>query len=201
MMIDKNSENILFVLLIPLAFLLFLGAGCAKKEGAAQNQTAIPVKVMKVELKDIAESIEYVGNIKAQDEALIYPKVSGKIIEKLKEDGAVVEKGEVIAYIDRDEVGFNFEKAPVESSLKGIVGRVFVDIGSQVSPQTPTALVVNMDKVEIGLQIPEKYIPMISLGQKALIRVDAYPDEEFAGSVTKISPVVDLTTRPDRNSY
>lgn len=193
-MISKNSKNILFALLIPLAF-LFLGAGCGRKQEVVQNDTAIPAKVMKVELKEIAESIEYVGNIKAQDEAFIYPKVSGKIIEKLKEDGAVVEKGDVIAYIDRDEVGFNFEKAPIESSLKGIVGRVLVDIGSQVSPQTPVALVIDMDKVEIALQIPEKYIPMISVGQKARVRVDSYPQEEFTGTVTKISPVVDLTTR------
>ena len=194
-MISKNSKNILFALFCPLVFLLILGAGCAKKQEAAQKETAIPVKVMKVELKEISESIEYVGNIKAQDEALIYSKVSGKVIEKLKEDGAVVEKGDVIAYIDRDEVGFNFEKAPVESSLKGIVGRVFVDIGSQVSPQTPIALVVDMDKVEIGLEIPEKYIPMILLGQEAKVSVDAYPEEEFTGTVTKISPMVDLATR------
>lgn len=194
-MFGKSSKNILFAFLIPLACLLLLCSGCGKKQEVARDDTAVPVKVMKVELKQIAESIAYVGNIKAQDEAFIYPKVSGKIIEKLKEDGAVVEKGEVIAYVDRDEVGFNFEKAPVESSLKGIVGRVLVDIGSQVNPQTPVALVIDMDKVEIGLQIPEKYIPMISLGQEAKIRVDSYPQEEFAGTVTKISPVVDLTTR------
>jgi multidrug efflux pump subunit AcrA (membrane-fusion protein) len=163
-----------------------------KKEKASE---AIPVKVNKVELKELAEIIEYVGNIKAQDEAIVYPKVSGKIIEKIKEDGSPVNKGEVIAYIDRDEVGLKFEKAPIESPLTGVMGRVYVDIGANITSQTAIALVVNMDKVKVSLDIPEKYLPRISLGQEAKIKVDAYAQEEFLGKVTKISPVVDLATR------
>ncbi|PIP20490.1 MAG: hypothetical protein COX40_04435, partial [Candidatus Omnitrophica bacterium CG23_combo_of_CG06-09_8_20_14_all_40_11] len=106
-----------------------------------------------------------------------------------------VNKGETIAYIDRDEVGLKFEKASVESPLAGIVGRVYVDIGQNVTAQTPIALVVDMDKVKIDLDTPEKYLPRVSLSQVAKISVDAYPEEEFLGLVTKISPVVDLTTR------
>jgi HlyD family secretion protein len=193
MMMVTHKKKQLFLLTVPLVF--YLLSGCAKEQKVSQKELPIPVKVMRLEEKEIAETIEYIGDIKAQDEAYVYPKVNGKIIEKLKEDGAHVGKGEVIAYVDRDEVGFKFEKAPVESPLTGVIGKVFVDIGSQVSTQTPVALVVDMDKVEIDLEIPEKYIPLISLGQEARVRVDAYPDEEFKGTVTRISPVVDVATR------
>ena len=104
-------------------------------------------------------------------------------------------KGDAILYIDRDEVGLTFEKAPVESSLSGVVGRVYVDIGANVNPQTPVALVVDMRKVKIDLDIPQNYIPKVSLGQEAKIYVDAYPEKEFIGTITKISPVLDLSTR------
>jgi len=182
-------------------FILILGGflilfGCQKKEVKKETTPeVIPVKVISVELRDIWETIEYVGNIKAQDEAIVYPKVSGKIIQKVREENSFVEKGEAILYIDRDEVGLKFERAPVESPLKGVVGKVFVDIGENVSPQTPVALVVNMDKVKINLEIPEKYIGNISLGMKARIKVDAYPEKEFLGEITKFAPVIDLTTR------
>jgi membrane fusion protein (multidrug efflux system) len=83
----------------------------------------------------------------------------------------------------------------VESSLTGVVGRVYVDIGQNVNNLTPVALVVNMDKVKIDLDVPEKYLSKVSLGQKAKIKVDAYPEENFVGEVTKISPVVDLINR------
>ena len=171
-------------------------AGCAKKETQnVQAPQTIPVKVQKVSLKDLSLILEYVGNIKAQDEVRVFPKVTGKIIEKVKEDGSAVVKGETLAYIDRDEVGLQFEKAPVITPIGGIVGRIYVDIGSSVTPQTPVALVVNMDKVKIDLDMPEKYLPKVSLDRKATINVDAYPDEESYGVITKISPVVDLATR------
>jgi RND family efflux transporter MFP subunit len=155
----------------------------------------IPVRVAKVKLENLQVVLEYVGDIKAQDEAVVYPKVSGKIIKKVKEDGSVVAKGDAIVYIDRDEVGLKFEKAPVESPLAGVVGRVVVDIGSNVTTQTPVALVVNMDKVKIDLEIPEMYLPQVLLNQEAKITVDAYPQAEFIGKVIKISPVLDKGTR------
>jgi len=139
--------------------------------------------------------LEYVGNVKAQEEVNVYPKVTGKIIEKVKDEGDAVNKGDVIAYIDRDEVGLKFEKAPVESPINGIVGRVLVDIGSSVTSQTPVALVVDMNKVKISLDIPELYISRVSLGLRAQVKVDSYPQEEFLGQVTKISPVLDLQVR------
>jgi HlyD family secretion protein len=186
----KNYKSILI-----LIFFLSLILGCQQKPEKEKTPEVIPVKVAGVKLSQLYEALEYVGNIKAQDEAIVYPKVSGKISEKVKQDSSPIEKGEVIAYIDRDEVGLKFEKSPVESPLTGIIGRVYVDIGENVTTQTPIALVVYMDKVKIGLDIPEKYLPRISLGQVAKITVDAYPQEEFSGEVTKISPVVDLATR------
>ena len=155
----------------------------------------IPVRVARLAARDIERTLEYVGDIKGQDEAMVYPKVSGKISEKLKEDGAKVREGDVLATIDRDEVGLKFEKAPVESPLAGVVGRVYVDRGTRVSPQTPVALVVNMDRVRVRLDVPEKYLPSISLNQSAKLSVDAWAGQIFTGKVSKISPIVDLDTR------
>ncbi len=175
--------------------LTIFSAGCGKSAAVKEQQEMIPVKIMKVELEDLKRALEYVGTIKGQDEAIVYPKVSGKIIEKVKEEGALVNKGEAIAYIDRDEVGLKFEKAPIESPLSGVVGRIYVDIGANVTPQTPIAMIADMKGVEIELTIPEKYLPEILLGQEADIKIDAYPDEVFKGKVTEISPVLDVETR------
>jgi RND family efflux transporter MFP subunit len=70
-----------------------------------------------------------------------------------------------------------------------------VDKGASVTPQTPVALVVDMDKMKVDLDIPQEYLPKIVLGQSAEISLQAYPDEKFIGTVTKISPVLDLESR------
>ncbi|MBC8436308.1 MAG: efflux RND transporter periplasmic adaptor subunit [Candidatus Omnitrophica bacterium] len=83
----------------------------------------------------------------------------------------------------------------MESPLTGIIGRFYVDKGENVTPQTPIAMVVEMDKVEIILDVPEKYLSRVSLEELAEIKVDAYPEGKFTGKVSKISPIVDLETR------
>ena len=178
-----------------LLFLLLLVFGCQQKEAKDTGPQVIPVKVIRVIPQDVQRTLDYVGNIKAQEEVVIYPKVTGKIVEKIKEEGSLVAKGEPIAYIDRDEVGLKFERAPVESPIQGIIGKVYVDIGSSVTPQSPVAFVIDMDKVKINLDIPEKYLPRVSMGQKAQVSVDAYPNDGFTGEVVKISPIVDISTR------
>jgi len=184
--------KILFIaLMIAVVF-----TGCQKQEvERPQGPQAIPVKVMKVELKDLNRVLEYVGSVRGQDEANIYPKVTGKIIEKVKQEGDFVNKGDAVAYIDRDEVGLKFEKAPVESPITGVIGTVYVDVGSNVSPQTPVALAVNMDKVRVYVSIPEQYTSKLSLGKEARVSVDAFPEQEFTGAITKINPVLDAQTR------
>ena len=49
--------------------------------------------------------------------------------------------------------------------------------------------------MKIALDIPEKYLSKISLGDEAKITVDSYQGEVLVGKVTRISPVVNLENR------
>lgn len=177
-------------------------AGCERgKVPQKEVETAMPVKVVKVGKGNIREVLSYVGDIKAQEEIVIYSKVSGKLIEKRVKEGDRVKKGDVLALIDRDEVGFKFEKAPVTSPIDGTVGRVYLDKGTHIRPSsnmslgTPVALVVDMDTVRIKINVIERDFPKIKEGQRSEIKVDAYPGEIFTGEVERINPVIDLSSR------
>lgn len=193
-----KSKIQIFVFGIAICIIVFLIShllSSGKRSAPKEVLTKIPVSAAAARLGSLKEYLFYVGDIKAENEAAVYPKVTGKIIEKLAEEGKVVKKNDVIAYIDRDEIGFQFEKAPVESPLDGIVGEVYVDIGTAVSPQEPVGLVVNMDVVKVKVDIVERDLPKVRKGQVARIKVDAYPGEVFEGRIEKISPVVDLSSR------
>jgi len=191
----KNSKfNTGLICLVSFWFLIFgFLSGCEKKVKEAVK--AVPVSAAKVEKGTLREILFYVGDIKAEEEVDVYPKVTGKVIEELAKEGDSIKKGDILVYIDRDEVGFEFQKAPVESPIDGVVGRVYVDIGTSVSPQTPVGLVVNMDAVKVKLDVVERDLPKIKVGQLAKVQVDAYPDEVFEGRVEWVSPVVDLASR------
>ncbi|MCM8779961.1 MAG: efflux RND transporter periplasmic adaptor subunit, partial [Candidatus Omnitrophica bacterium] len=100
-----------------------------------------------------------------------------------------------------DETGLKFELAPVESPLAGVVGKILLDKGATVAPfvnvfqQVALASIVNMDEMIVKFDIPESAVPYVKNGLKAQIRVDAYPNDNFVGEVTRVSEVVDMQTR------
>jgi multidrug efflux pump subunit AcrA (membrane-fusion protein) len=167
------------------------------KKGAktVSIEEGVPVEVVKIAKGDLKETVSYTGDIEAKERIEVYPRVSGKIIKKKVVEGDRIKKGQTIALIDRDEPGFKFEPAPVDSLLAGIVGRVYVDLGAKVTPQTPVALIVDMDRVKVKINVVERDLPKIKIGQEARVKVDAYPEKIFKGKIWKISPVVDLESR------
>ncbi len=52
-----------------------------------------------------------------------------------------------------------------------------------------------MDRVKVKIDVVERDLPKIKIGQEAKIRMDAYPEQIFKGKIWKISPVVDLKSR------
>lgn len=164
----------------------------AKKRGI--EKTA--VKVEKVKREDLDFILVYAGSLKARDEALVFSKAGGKLKEYLVNEGDEVEKGRAIALVDRDETGMKYELARVDAPISGIAGRVFLDKGETVAAQsTPLAIIVDMDEMALALSISEPDIPLVKKGLEAYLKIDAYPDEDFRGEITRVSEVLDSQTR------
>lgn len=54
---------------------------------------------------------------------------------------------------------------------------------------------MQLDSLKIEIQVNEKQLPRISKGQKAKITTAAYPGKTFHAAVTKISPIVNMSSR------
>ena len=55
-------------------------------------------------------------------------------------------------------------------------------------PQTVVHL-INPDYLELVIEVDEIDIPLIEMNQKAVVEVDALPDDEFTGIITAVYPV------------
>ena len=193
----QAKRTVILGTIILAIILIIMGRLMTPKKGikTVSIEKGIPVEAVEVIKGVLRETVSYTGDIEAQERIEVYPRVSGKISKKNVVEGDRIKRGETIALIDRDEPGFKFEPAPVDSLLAGIVGRVYVDLGAKVTPQTPIALIVDIDKVKVKVDVTERDLPKIKIGQEARIKIDAYPDRVFTGKVEKISPVVDLASR------
>lgn len=177
---------------------VLLGACSNKSDKTALEQLEtdrFTVETETVSLQDIRQELLLTGSVKAWEEAVIFPRIDGKLRENVLKEGDSVKRNQTIALIERDEVGAVYEPVLVPSTISGVIGKTYLDPGANVTRSTAVALVVNQQAVRILVDIPERYVGKIRLGQEASFTVEAFEGKEFTASVYKISPVVDMASR------
>lgn len=177
--------------------LIALSLVSCSREEEKQEEKAKPIAVTVVDVKKdlLVESFKVLGEIEAKDSVPIFSKVKGKLINYTVKKGDSIKKGEAIAHLDRDEIGFKYETASVLSTIDGTVGDVQKARGEETRPGDVLALIINLDEVKAVMHVSEKRFGEIALGQHAYIYVDAYPNRQFVGNVSEISPMIDRATR------
>lgn len=194
----KRTKRRIIWGVVALAFILALVVIFKPKTSGPLDGVAKDVFLVKQEMvqkRTLKHELLMSGSIKALEEATLFPRVSGKLLKNVLREGDAVKKNQTVSLIERDEVGAVYEPVVVPSTITGVVGRVYLDPGANVTVSTPVALVVNQEKVRVAVDIPERYIGEIYKGQPATLRVDALPGKEFEAKLTIISPVVDSTSR------
>jgi multidrug efflux pump subunit AcrA (membrane-fusion protein) len=92
-----------------------------------------------------------------------------------------------------------FKNATINSPIDGVVAHKNVEPGEVVSPpiMPGKALldIVDMSCLKTMVNISEKRVKSVRLGQEAIITLDGFSDEIFTGKVSRISPVVDPRSR------
>ena len=74
----------------------------------------------------------------------------------------------------------------ITSNMDGVVGRTLVNEGEVVSKGQRLLVLHSPDKIWVETNIRETDISRLKLGQLVKIEVDAYPDEEFEGTISRI---------------
>ncbi|MFC1528815.1 HlyD family secretion protein [Candidatus Latescibacterota bacterium] len=83
----------------------------------------------------------------------------------------------------------------IASPIEGVVVEKFVEQGEIVNFGTPLCTIAHLSSVWLTIYIGEEQLGKVSLGGKALIHIDSYPDRTFEGTVTWISPRAEFTPK------
>jgi len=86
--------------------------------------------------------------------------------------------------------------AKITAPFSGTITKRNLDPGALLSANsTAIFTLMNLDAMKIVVNVLEKDIPLVSIGKKAVLRVDAFPGKWFEGSIARYSDAVDLSTR------
>lgn len=133
-------------------------------------------------------------------ESLEDAKLDLKRTEELYKAGAVsqqiYDKAKLRVKMAQAEMDAADWRQKISSPIDGTITDIFIRKGESVAPGVPLVRIARLDKVITEIQVAETNIHLIKNGQKSEIKISAYPDKVFEGSVTRVA----LSTNPrDRN--
>jgi len=163
-----------------------------KQVSQKEAQFIYTVKVKPVEYRTIADCINFVGEIKGINEVSVVPKVIGRLVKKIKEEGSFVVKDEVISEIDRDEPVLKYTLYELRSPIEGILAKYFVDVGSLVSQQTPVCIISDISKVKLIFNVAENVVNKIQKTSYVKFNLD---NKTFISKNLQLSNYIDPVSR------
>ena len=94
------------------------------------------------------------------------------------------QKAELTA--QRDRQGLDLGDRVIRSPINGVVDRTFVNPSEFVSVGQRLLMVHDPRKIWVDANVKETDVRHLKLGSPAKISIDAYPDEVFKGTITRI---------------
>ena len=159
-----------------------------------KSQELIDLKTKVVQPDIFKKNIAVVGQV-AQDAQVsihVVSPVIGTITQIQSQIGSVVRKDDVLCVVSKvnGEATLHEVKAPITGTVIGAFGKV----GDRVDIVSSIYTIADLTQLWATLEVYEKDIAEIKLGQKAAVRSVAYPDQVFDGEIVFISPRVDENT-------
>ena len=100
-----------------------------------------------------------------------------------------IESSLAVARADLAISELGLEKTRVRAPFDGTVLNVFVNEGETVSRAVSRPLIAfgDISKLRVRAEVEERDIAKVRVGQKVVIRADAFPDRDFVGTVSDVA--------------
>lgn len=97
-----------------------------------------------------------------------------------------------------DRKGYMGGRVPMRASIGGTVVKRYVTLGQAVERATDAFRIADMSRLWVLLDIYEKDLAKVRMGQEVELRTEAYPGEVFKATLTQVENLIDQHTRTAR---
>jgi len=158
-----------------------------------ESRSMIQLKTEKVSKRKLGGHLKVYGKIAKDTENYSYVTFEGEgTVESIKADlGTIVNKGTKLLTIRK--VDGTLEQ--IKSGIHGVVLSIFVNPGDRVDSLTSLLSIIDVDTLRATIDIYERDLRLVKVGQKVTLTTAAYPSKRFKGKVVYISPQVDEHTQ------
>lgn len=101
----------------------------------------------------------------------------------------------VTAQTQTETVRKAISDAVIYAPISGYISERVADVGEFVSTNQKVATILRTSVLRLKIDVPEQSIGKIAVGQGVSAQVSAYPDRNFAGTVVRVAPNINATSR------
>lgn len=83
----------------------------------------------------------------------------------------------------------------IHASFNGVIGSRLVSPGQVIAKNTTLTWLVDLDPLKAEINVPERFLSQLKIGQAIELNVSTFPDRKFKGELFFIAPQVDPATR------
>lgn len=190
----KISKVMTELMTAGIAVALVCISSCSSKK-TQEAEASFAVNTYMITKEKLDDYLEFGGDVVASSVVNVMPDTGGKISKIKVAVGDFVKKDQILAYIDPSRPGMTYSENPVKAPVSGTVTSFPLSIGATAGPASPVGQISSTEKLEIQMNVAERFISRIKNGQSATVTFDAYPGDRFSARVFEISPVLDTSTR------
>jgi RND family efflux transporter MFP subunit len=179
----------------------------AVEEGQAVKKGALLVRIDDTGVRDAELSAR--SAVRAGEEQLAVAKRSAERAEALLRSGAVAERDTEAASSALANAQWGLEdakarhamarqqlaKTALRAPFDGVVSKRWVAAGDAVQPGMPVVTVVAPETMRLDASVPAERLGELKVGLPVEFSVKGYPNRTFRGTIDRINPTADPSTR------
>jgi biotin carboxyl carrier protein len=173
----KTAISITLVVVLGLG-----GAGVYKNitTKAAAQSTISQVSKAKASVQNIKKSVSGSGSVLSAESDIL------KAASKDTVASVLVSKNQVVTK-DQELITFENGSDSIVAPYDGIISNINVSVGDSVNIAQQLITMFDNKNLYTTISVDETDLPSLKIGQKADIKVNAFPDTKFTGTVKDIS--------------
>ncbi|MGL4561719.1 MAG: efflux RND transporter periplasmic adaptor subunit [Brevinema sp.] len=191
-----KKKLIIIIVIVLVGGILFFRSKSSNNSVKQETVLKTTVLVRSLKAGSLKKFLDLYGELKAKNEVELTSPVTGKVLRFNRLEGQEVRRNQPVVSIDRFEVGARYAPAPILSPVSGVVTRILLSEGADVTVGTPVAVVGDIDELEALIQVPENFAPEVAVGQSVFFKSRAIPDRIFEGKIIRR----DLSLNPETRS-
>ncbi len=163
----------------------------------AAQINSLGLQTAPADLRPVARLLSVNGQVAALPDAQaeVSLRISGIVQAVYVNLGDAVRKGQKLALVQSRAVGNPPPTIPVIASMDGVIDSRGVIVGQSVEPNTALFQLSERTRMRVVGNVYEEDLGQVRVGQKAYVKLLAYPNELLSGTVGLVGPVLDPETR------